>query len=180
MWLQRSMLNLACLICFFNNGISLSKTFLYISDSTLVGCRQVSSDICMERELVNYFSLSLIIMSLVVFIKILRSTSSIFNLSVMDKWSTFSHCFLYSKYCIQWLIFYFNKRCGFIGNLFCPCNYSCDSVTYVSNLSVEKSSVMWAWFRITLSSLHIVDIRAVEGSDYGLYSIQFFSFTGID
>ena len=109
MRLQWSMLNLTCLICFFNNGIGFSKAFLYISDSTLVGCSQVSSDICMEWELVNYFSLSLVIMSLVVFIKVLWSTSPIFNLSVMDEWSTFSHCLFYSKHCIQWLILYFNK-----------------------------------------------------------------------
>ena len=39
---------------------------------------------------------------------------------------------------------------------------------------------MWAWFRITLTCLHIVDVRAIECCDNSFNSIQLFGFTGID
>ena len=46
-------------------------------------------------------------------------------------------------------------------------------------LSIEKPSVMGAWLRVSLSSLHVIDIRAIEGCDNGLHSIELLGFAGI-
>ena len=74
MCLERCVLDLACLVCSFYNSVCFSKCFVYISDESMVGCRNIVQDVTMERELVYYFSFSLIPgQLLVVFIQIVRS-----------------------------------------------------------------------------------------------------------
>ena len=107
MGLQRSMLDLACLVSGLNNGISLFKALFNVSDLALVGCCKVSSYIGMERELVHNLSFPFILMSFVVFLKIVWSAGSIFHHSVMDQRSAFSHGIFYSVYTLQRFIFHF-------------------------------------------------------------------------
>ena len=134
----------------------------------------------MERELVYYLSFPFVIMTLVVFIKVSWSSGSVFNLSIVYQWGSFRHGLLNSEYTFQRLIFHFYKGSCLICSLRSSGHNSCNPVTYMSNLSVEKSSVMGAWLRISLTCLHIVDIRAVEGSNDFLHSVNLLSFAGVD
>ena len=183
MRLKRRMLDLACLIRAFHNGIGLLEGLLHIAYVPLVGCSHVVPYVSAKWELVDDLAFAGVLCGLVIFIKVSRCAGSVFDYAVMYRRGPWRHRLLYSE----------DRRKHFVLNLYelarslrllQGLGYDCSHpVSNVPYLEVEEPSVVWGWLRIALARLHVMGVRRIvcgeDGDDtlhllslaciYGLY-----------
>ena len=179
MRLEGCTLDLACLIGPFNNHIRFLESLLDITDLAMGGTGDVAPDITMQGELVNYLSIPWIGF-LVVLVQILGSSCAIFDNAVVNQGSTLFHRLLNGQHGFEDFILHLDCIAGGSGLLFGLGHDGRHPVPDVADLAVEKPAVVRTWFRISLTRLHVEDIRTIFMGDDRNYTIHLQSFTGVD
>ena len=179
MGFKRCALNLAGLVGLLDDGIGFTEAFLQRAYAAVgTGC-DVVSDVSMERELVNYLSIPLIIL-FILLIEICGSSDDVLDLTVVDEGCALGHCLFHRQYGSQGLVSDLYEGLGLLAGFPILCHDRSNAVADMAYLTVDELPVMGAGFGVALTGRHVVDVGNVFPSDDGLDALKLFGFTGVD
>ena len=142
MGLKRCVLDLAGLIGVLDNSVRFCKGFFDITDTALVGRRDILVDVCVQRERIVHLALALITLQSIILVKIIGCAHAEFHRAVMDQRSSLSHSLFDCEDGRLYIIVNLDQVTRFDRCLECIGHDTRDTVTDMANLVVKESSVM--------------------------------------
>ena len=142
MRLKRCVLDLAGLIGVLDNSVRFGKGFFNITDTALVGRRNILVDVCMQRERIVHLALAFITLQSIILVKVIGCAHAEFYRAVVDQRSSLSHSLFDCEDGRLHIVVNLDQVARFDSRLECVCHNTRDTVAYMADLEVKESSVM--------------------------------------